>query len=486
MLPPVLLSSYRTAISSTSIRNSSGIINRGWYRYRDHDAISKRCRSDNIFRMTTTANRTSRRGYSSKLSSTIPFARAFKNSRPSNTMNKTSLLSSTAMIRTVTPPLMTTTASSSSTLLSIWSNNKRYTSPCISSFLCLWNQPQQLYQQRSMHHQSHRLHQHHDMKMLPPHKNSILSSFSSSPFQYKLCHRHDSLTSSYLNNNIGALATFSSRSGGGGGGSRLASGIGIIGAATVLFGKTKYVLAALKVTKLASLGSMVFTIGTYTMFFGFPYAVGMVGLILVHEMGHAAVMHYKNVPFTPMVFIPFMGAVIAMKEYPRDAWDDAMIAIGGPVAGSLGAGVVALGAHMTQSQLLYALADFGFMINLFNLLPIGSMDGGRIAGALSKWVGVGGIGFGSYLAYSGVIHNPLFYLILLSSGYETFQRFYDPHHLPPNYYKISSTQRVALTASYLGLITSLLIAMDVNQRYRKPPEVLIHERQMLEKSWDFR
>jgi Zn-dependent protease len=197
-------------------------------------------------------------------------------------------------------------------------------------------------------------------------------------------------------------------------------------------------------------------------------------------------MHYKNVPFSPMVFIPFMGAVIATKNHPRDAWDDAMIAIGGPLAGSLGAGAVAVGAHITQSQLLYALADFGYMINLFNLLPIGSMDGGRIAGALSKWVGVGGITLGSYIAYSGVVQNPLFYLILLSSGYETFQRFYDPHHLPPNFYKISTTQRITITTSYLGLIVALLIAMDMNQRYRKSPELLIHEKQMNEKSWDLR
>lgn len=316
---------------------------------------------------------------------------------------------------------------------------------------------------------------------IAPRSTSSIVTLSSSPFQYKL-YNHDV---SYGHTMIGSTAIFSSRPPSSGGGSRIASGIGMIGAATVLFGKTKYILAALKVTKLASLGSMVFTIGTYSMFFGFPYAVGMVGLILVHEMGHAAVMHYKNVPFSPMVFIPFMGAVIAMKDYPRDAWDDAMIAIGGPLAGSLGAGVVAVGAHMTHSQLLYALADFGFMINLFNMLPIGSMDGGRIAGALSKWVGVGGIGFGSYLAVTGVVQNPLFYLILLSGGYETFQRFYNPYHLPPNFYKISTTQRVTLTTSYVGLIVSLLIAMDINQRYRKPPEVLIREKQMMEKSWDF-
>jgi hypothetical protein len=70
----------------------------------------------------------------------------------------------------------------------------------------------------------------------------------------------------------------------------------------------KYVLVALKLTKMAPLASMVITSGTYALFFGWPYAIGMVGLIFFHECGHAVVMHRYNVPFSPMVFVPFMGA----------------------------------------------------------------------------------------------------------------------------------------------------------------------------------
>jgi Zn-dependent protease len=270
------------------------------------------------------------------------------------------------------------------------------------------------------------------------------------------------------------------------GGNRLAQGVGLLGAAGVLLGKGKYLLGALKLTKLASLGSMVLSIGTYSMFFGFPYAVGIVGLTLVHEAGHAAVMLYRGIPFSPMVFMPFMGAMIAMNRMPRDAWEDALVAFGGPVVGSLGAGAVAIGGHMTDSQLLYALADFGFMVNLFNLLPIGSMDGGRIAGALSPYAGVAGLGMGGLLVYNGAIHNPIFFLVLLAGGYDTFMRFYNPHqHVPPNYYRITPTQRTILTGGYFGLVAALVVAMDANTRYRKPPEVLIREREM-EQSWDFR
>jgi Zn-dependent protease len=109
------------------------------------------------------------------------------------------------------------------------------------------------------------------------------------------------------------------------------------------------------------------------MIFGFPYAVGVVVQIFLHESGHAYAMHRLGIPFSPMVFIPFMGAVIALKEHPRDAYQDAIIAAAGPVAGTIAAGVISIVGHGQQSQLLISLADFGFMVNLFNLLPIGSM-----------------------------------------------------------------------------------------------------------------
>lgn len=262
----------------------------------------------------------------------------------------------------------------------------------------------------------------------------------------------------------------------------MAQGVSALGAgAVLLWGKGKYVLAALKLTKLASLGSMVFTIGTYSMFFGFPYAVGMVGLITVHEAGHALVMLQRGIPFSPMVFVPFVGATIAMNRLPRDAWEDALVAFGGPVLGSLGAGVCSIGGSMMNSQLLFALADFGYMINLFNMLPIGMMDGGRISGALSPYAGVLGLGIGGSLAMSGYIQNPIFYLVLLAGGWETFQRFYNPGRLPPNYYKITPMQRATLTGGYFGLVAALFAAMELNNEFKKPPEVLQRE-----KSWDER
>lgn len=162
---------------------------------------------------------------------------------------------------------------------------------------------------------------------------------------------------------------------------------------------------------------------------------------MIHEAGHALAMKRLNIPFGPMVFVPFLGAAVEMRKRPKDAWEEALVAFGGPVLGSAGAFAFAGFAHATSSPLMFALADFGFMINLFNLIPLGSMDGGRICGSISPYAGVVGLGIGGGLAYNGLIANPIFYLIFLGGGYETFMRFYDPlGHAPPNYYNISQPQ----------------------------------------------
>jgi len=260
---------------------------------------------------------------------------------------------------------------------------------------------------------------------------------------------------------------------------RITAGIGAIGTGLVLLaGKGKYLLGALKLTKFASLGSMLLTVGTYSMFFGLPYAAGMVGLILVHETGHALVMHHYGIPFSPMVFVPFMGASVMMKRLPRDAHQEAMIAFGGPVMGSLGAAGVAMAGAANDSQLLYALADFGYMINLFNLLPIGMMDGGRICGALSPYIGVGGLGLGGFLAYEGIVTNPIFYLILLAGGYETFMKFYNPSSVPLNYYRITTVQRMGIAGGYFGLIAAIMAGMSLNAQSKKSPEQLKKEKEL--------
>lgn len=281
---------------------------------------------------------------------------------------------------------------------------------------------------------------------------------------------------------LGSLCYVGSNSRGGGGPprfGRLGAVASTVGASALLLGgKAKYLVGALKLTKFASLGSMLLSVGAYSAFFGLPYAVGMVSTILVHESGHALAMRSLGVPFDPMVFVPFFGAAVSMRRRPRDAYEEALIALGGPVLGTAGAIATAGAAHLlvadggNHQQLLFAVADFGFMINTFNLLPIGAMDGGRICGALSPYAGVAGLTLGAGLVYTGTVSNPIFYLVMASGAYTTFQRFYNPHSVPLNYYKITDGQRLLLGGSYVGVLGVLLGSMAVNERFKKSPQQL--------------
>jgi Zn-dependent protease len=119
-------------------------------------------------------------------------------------------------------------------------------------------------------------------------------------------------------------------------------------------------------------------VGGYALIWGWAFAVGLVALILVHELGHYV--EAKRVGFNPSlpVFIPFLGAYVALKDMPFDPWRDARVTVAGPVVGGAGALAMLAAGEVTDSNLLRALAYTGFLLNLFNLIPIGFLDGGRL------------------------------------------------------------------------------------------------------------
>lgn len=277
-----------------------------------------------------------------------------------------------------------------------------------------------------------------------------------------------------------AFFSFRSPPSGGGGGkiARILYGLGLLGG--VILAKAKYVLVLLKLTKLMPLASMVLTSLTYSYIFGWQYGVGMVALVLVHECGHAVAMHKYNVPFSPMVFVPFIGAFIAMEANPVDAYEDGVIALAGPVFGTAAALSMAAIGHMTDMQIFFALADFGFLVNLFNLLPVGSMDGGRVGNAIHPAFGVVGVLAGAGLMYEGYIHNPIFMLFILGGAYSSVSRYMGWTEVPANYYDISRKQQLRLAFAYFMLIMLLCIAMTMNNTKRKSPTRLKREAKMKE------
>ncbi|GAA0431748.1 hypothetical protein GCM10008983_05410 [Lentibacillus halophilus] len=158
--------------------------------------------------------------------------------------------------------------------------------------------------------------------------------------------------------------------------------LGVIGA--FLLTKAKWLLALLKVGKFATLASMFVSLWAYAMFYGWKFAAALVYLIFIHEMGHLVAAKMKNIPTSPAVFIPFLGAAIGIDPKKiESAKTEFFVAYGGPLAGLLSI-LPAVALYMTTGNPYWALViQLGALINLFNLFPVSPLDGGRIVSVLS-------------------------------------------------------------------------------------------------------
>jgi len=134
---------------------------------------------------------------------------------------------------------------------------------------------------------------------------------------------------------------------------------------------------------LLSGGSMLLTMCLYAWGFGWPFAVGLVLLIFIHEMGHYFAAKHKGLEVGWPMIIPFVGWT-SIKEPPKNAEDAAYVGMGGPVLGTLGAMAFFYASRHLGSPLLLALSSFGFLINLINLIPLKPFDGGIITAVVSR------------------------------------------------------------------------------------------------------
>jgi Zn-dependent protease len=235
-------------------------------------------------------------------------------------------------------------------------------------------------------------------------------------------------------------------------------GAGLLAALAAAWAYGKYaLLVALKFPAFATLLSGLLAVGAYALLFPWQVAVGIVVLIFIHEMGHVVEIRRQKLPATAPIFIPFLGAAIFQKAHPTTAIRQAQIGIAGPIAGTLGA-IAAVAAYAATNNPLYlVLAYFGFLINLFNLIPFGMLDGGWILAPVSKWIQVAGLALLVGLFFIHAV-NPLVLILVLLGMPMVYRRFKDKAY---DAYLTSGpySQRLALGLGWLALVVILGFGM---------------------------
>jgi membrane-associated protease RseP (regulator of RpoE activity) len=153
-----------------------------------------------------------------------------------------------------------------------------------------------------------------------------------------------------------------------------------------------------------------------------------------------------------MVFIPFIGGAVTLKDQPRTAYDDAIIGLAGPFAGTM-ASLLSLQLFKWTGHTAYLLVAFlGFLLNLVNLVPIGMLDGGRISAAVTKWMWVFG---GGAVVYKLIKQpNPLIVIIAILAAFQVYASIVR-EKTDPHFYEIPGAQRAGIAILYFTLVIFL-------------------------------
>ena len=236
-----------------------------------------------------------------------------------------------------------------------------------------------------------------------------------------------------------------------------------LGAALIaLLAKLKALLLLLgQVKLLATAGTMLVSIVAYATIWGFSFAVGFVVLLLVHELGHVVALRREGIKASAPMFIPFMGALITARSLGEDALAEARVGLAGPILGSLGAAVCVVIWQITGHDYWRALAFTGFFLNLFNLLPVVPLDGGRAMAAMAPWMWF--VGFAAMIALAVIWPNPIILIIVVFAAFETWRRWKQRRAggaAQEAYYRVSPRNRALVAVTYLALIALLVIGMN--------------------------
>ena len=209
------------------------------------------------------------------------------------------------------------------------------------------------------------------------------------------------------------------------------------------FGTVQYAVAG---------GSFIITIAAYTTQFPLAIVVGFVVITLIHEIGHAVVIRAKGLRAGFMVFIPFIGGAVTLKDQPHSAYDDALIGLAGPAAGTAASLICLQMFKWTNEPRWLLIAVLGFVLNLINLLPIGMLDGGRISAAITKWMWLIG---GAAVVYKVLDQpNPLTIIIGILAAFQVYASIIR-EKTDKRFYEVTAAQRAGIAILYFALVIFL-------------------------------
>ncbi len=240
---------------------------------------------------------------------------------------------------------------------------------------------------------------------------------------------------------------------------------GAIAALLVVLGKLKTVLLLLlKFKLLFTVLSALLSMFLYGLAFGWPFGIGFVVILAIHEFGHYLAIRREGLRAGLPVFIPFFGAAISLRQQPLDAWQEFKIAAAGPLFGaaaSVAALLIGTSAAPAGSAGMYlSLAYTGFFLQLFNLVPVAPLDGGRMVAAISPkiwWVGLPILIAAALFLRSiltGVI--ALFVLVQLIGRWRSRKV-----ETQAGYYAVPALERVVAAATWLGLVLICIVGMGM-------------------------
>jgi Zn-dependent protease len=216
-----------------------------------------------------------------------------------------------------------------------------------------------------------------------------------------------------------------------------------------------------KLKLLTTVGTMAVSLAAYAWIWGVSFAAGFVVLLFVHEMGHVIQLRREGIKASAPMFIPFLGAVITARSLGDNAVAEARVGLAGPILGSIGSAACILIWHATGNDVWRALAYTGFLLNLFNLLPVVPLDGGRAMAAMAPWMWFAG--FAALIPLVFVFSNPIIVLVIVFAGMETYRRWQQRKQggeRSRSYYSVRAIDRALVAAVYLSLVVLLVVGMD--------------------------